>query len=123
MPLSRIAAPAALAGGVLWIVRALLGGGDGPLVDTLQLLGLVCLLVAAALFGSTLVRSDNLGMRVVVALASALLLLAMVEAFRPPGARWYDATWGALAAVVGGVALLRQRGRTPERPATGAHAR
>lgn len=122
MPLSRIAAPAALAGGVLWIVRALLGG-DGPLADTLQLLGLVCLLVAAALFGSTLVRSDNVGMRVVVALASALLLLAMVEAFRPPGARWYDAFWGAVAAIVAGVALLRQRGRAPHRPASGAHAR
>lgn len=123
MPLVKLAAPLAVAGGLLWIVRALLGGGEGPLAGTLFVLGLACLLAAAALFGSSLVRSDALGMRVVVAVASALLALSLVEAFRPPGARWYDAFWGAVALVAGGVALLRRRGGPAAAPRSGAHAR
>lgn len=123
MPPAKLAASAALLGGVLWILRALLGGGSDPLAGTLHFVGLASLLVAAAVFGTTLVRSDALAMRVVVAVASALLVLSMIEAFRPVGSVWYDGFWGIVAALIGGVSLLRQRGRAPGRPAAGAHAR
>ncbi|WP_191278326.1 hypothetical protein [Nocardioides flavus (ex Wang et al. 2016)] len=122
MSTARPAAVLALLGGALWIVHALLGGGDA-FAGTLRLIGLACLLVASAVFGATLVKSDAVAMRVVVALASGLLTLSLIEAFRPADSRWYDAFWGVLAALIGGVALLRGRGDTPRRPSTGAHAR
>ena len=100
-------------------------GGDDPdpLASTLHFVGLACLLVASAVFGATLVKSDAVAMRVVVALASGLLTLSLIEAFRPADTPWYDGFWGIVAALVGGVSLLRQRGRAPGRPAAGAHAR
>lgn len=121
---AKLAATAALLGGVLWIVRALLGGGDDPLVSTLHLVGMACVIVASAVFGSTLVKSDAVGMRVVVGLASGLLALSLIEAFRPGDSPWYDGFWGIVAALIGGLALLRGRGRSSGRPtAGGAHAR
>ncbi len=45
MPPAKLAAVLALLGGTLWIVRALLGGGDDPVPSTLHLIGLACLLV------------------------------------------------------------------------------
>ena len=123
MPSTKIAAPAAVAGGLLLVLAALLGGGDGPLVATLHLLGMAGLVVAAGLFGSTLVRSDAGAMRGLVGLASGLLVLSVVEAFRPATPHWYDAFWGVLAVVLGAVGLVRGRGASGARPATGAHAR
>lgn len=120
---ARLAAVLSLLGGALWIVHALLGGGDDPLASTLHFLGLACLMVASAVFGSTLVKSDAVAMRAVVALASGLLTLSLIEAFRPAGSTWYDGFWGAVAALVGGVALFRGRGRPSGRPSAGAHAR
>ena len=64
---AKIAAGAALLGGLLWIAHALLGGGSDPVPATLHFVGLGCILVAAAVFGSTLVKSDAVAMRVVVA--------------------------------------------------------
>lgn len=106
---------AALGGGVLWLAHAALGD-SGPLTDTLFALGLVCVIAAAAVFGSSLVKSDALGLRVVVGVASGLLALALIEAFRPGDSVLYDAFWGAVAAVLGGVAMLRARGRGDEEP-------
>jgi hypothetical protein len=123
MPPAKLSAAAALLGGVLWVVHALLGGGTDPLPNTLHFVGLACLLVAAALFGSTLVKSDAAGMRVLVGVASGLLALSLIEAFRPADTPWYDGFWGIVAAGIGGLALLRGRGRSPGRPRTGAHAR
>ncbi len=121
MPPAKLSACAALLGGVLWIVQALLGGGSDPLSSTLHFLGLACLLVAAAVFGSTLVRSDAVSMRVTVGLASGLLALSLIESFRSDSP-WYDGGWGVLAAVIGGLALVRSRGRASPDPAAGAHA-
>jgi MYXO-CTERM domain-containing protein len=123
VPLAKVAASLALLGGVLWIVHALLGGGDDPLLSTLHFVGLACLLVASAVFGTTLVRSDALAMRAVVALASALLTLSLIEAFRPADNVWYDGSWGVVAAVLGGLALARRRGDATGRTASGADAR
>jgi hypothetical protein len=55
MPPAKLAASAALLGGLLWILHALLGGGTEPLPRTLHFVGLACLLVASCLFGATLV--------------------------------------------------------------------
>lgn len=124
MPPAKLAASLALLGGVLWILHALLGGGDGPLLDTLHLLGLACVLVASAVFGTTLVKGDAVAVRAVVAVASGLLALSVIEAFRPAGAFWYDGFWGVVAAALGGLALVRGRDRsTGRRAAAGAHAR
>ena len=118
---AKLAAPLALAGGVLWILHAVLGGGSDPVAGILHFVGLACILAAAGLFGSGLVNSDAVGMRIVVVLASALLTLSLIEAFRPRGSAWYDGAWGCVAALLGGLALLRRRGRG--RPPAGAHSR
>ncbi|WP_297623576.1 hypothetical protein [Nocardioides sp.] len=123
MPPAKISASAALLGGVLWILHALLGGGSDPFLGTLHLLGLGCVLVAAAVFGSSLVKSDAVGMRVVVGLASGLLALSLIEAFRMSDTPWYDGFRGIVAAVIGATSLLRGRGRSPGRPTAGAHSR
>ena len=87
MPLVKLSASAALLGGLLLVAHALLGGGSDPVTSTLHFLGLTCLVVAAGAFGTTLVKSDAVGMRVVVGLASGLLALSLIEAFRPAGTR------------------------------------
>ena len=94
-----------------------------PLPATLHFVGLGLLVLAAAVFGSTLVKSDAVAMRVVVGLASGLLALALVEAFRVTDSGWYDGFWGVVAALVGGLALLRGRGRARPPRAGGAHSR
>ncbi|WP_231248958.1 hypothetical protein [Nocardioides furvisabuli] len=121
MPPAKLSASLALLGGVLWILHALLGGGSDPLPGTLHFLGLALVLAAAGLFGSGLVKSDAVGMRVLVGLASALLALSVVEAFRPPDSPWYDGGWGIVAALLGGIALVRRRGG--DRTSGGAHSR
>ena len=122
---AKIAAGAALLGGLLWIAHALLGGGGDPVPATLHFVGLAGILVASAIFGTTLVKSDAVAMRVVVGLASGLLALALTEAFRVTDSGWYDGFWGIVAALIGGIALLRGRGKTaPRRPKHGgAHSR
>ena len=123
---SPIAPVAALAGGVLWLTHAAIGG-SGPLTDTLYALGLVLILVAAAVFGSSLVKSDALALRIVVGLASGLLALSLIGAFRPGDSALYDAFWGVVAALLGGIALLRGRRRGPGRgegrTTSGSHSR
>ena len=118
---AQLAAPAAVLGGVLWIAHALLGAGSDPLASTLYVVGLVCVLAGAAIFGSSLVRSDARGMRVVVGLASGLLALSLIESFRPGDSPWYDGLWGMVAVLVGGLSLLRARGRS-EPPGAGTHS-
>ncbi|NHW78515.1 hypothetical protein, partial [Escherichia coli] len=76
-----LASGAALLGGLLWVAHAIIGGGSDPVPATLHFVGLACIVLAAASFGSTLVKSDAVVMRVVVGLASGLLALALVEAF------------------------------------------
>jgi hypothetical protein len=120
---AKLAPGAALLGGVLWIVHAVLGGGSDPLPATLHLAGLAFIVVASAVFGSTLVKSDAVAVRVTVALASGLLALALVEAFRVTDSAWYDGSWGIVAALIGGIGLLRGRGQPSGRPRHGAHAR
>ena len=122
---AKLAAGAALLGGLLWIAHALLGGGSDPVPATLHFVGLAAIVVASATFGSTLVKSDAVAMRVVVGLASGLLALALIEAFRVTDSGWYDGFWGAVAALIGAVALLRGRGQAAQRrPGSGgAHAR
>lgn len=123
MPPAKLAASSlALLGGVLLILHALLGG-DGLLLDALRVVGLVSLMVASALFGTTLVKGDAMGVRAVVAVASGLLALSVIEAFRPADAGWYDGFWGVVAALLGGLGILRTRGRSGGRRPAGAHVR
>ena len=107
MPPAKLAASLALLGGVLWILHALLGGGDGSVLDVLHVIGLACLMAASAVFGTTLVKSDAVAVRAVVGVASALLALSVIEAFRP-------------ADTVVVRRLLGRRGRGPRRPRAGA---
>ncbi|GAA1927715.1 hypothetical protein [Nocardioides hwasunensis] len=124
MPPAKLAATAAVLGGALWVLHAVLGGGDDPLSRTLFLVGFAALVVAAAVFGTSLVKSDAVGMRIVVGLASGLLVVSLVEAFRPAATHWYDGVWGILALAAGGASLLRSRSSgAGGRPAQGAHAR
>lgn len=125
MPPAKLAAAGAVLGGALWIVHALLGGGDDPLSDILFLVGMASLVVAGAVFGTSLVKSDAVAMRATVGLASGLLVLSLVEAFRPADTPWYNGFWGILAVVVGGISLARNRGSDAGggRPTQGVHAR
>jgi hypothetical protein len=125
MPPAKISAAAAVLGGALWVVHAVLGGGDDPVATTLFFVGMAALVLAAAIFGTSLVKSNAVAMRGVVGVASGLLMLSLVEAFRPPDTPWYIGFWGILAIVVGGLSLLRGRGGATDggRPAHGAHAR
>ncbi len=123
MPPAKLAASLALLGGALWILHALLGGGDGSVLDVLRVLGLACLMAASAAFGTTLVKGDAVAVRAVVGVASALLALSVIEAFRPADTPWYDGSWGVVAVVLGGLALVRGRARWTSRRPAGAHAR
>src|SRR5690349_4598219 len=123
MPPAKLAASLAVLGGVLWILHALLGGGDGSVLDVLNGIGLACLMAASAAFGTMLVKGDAVAVRAVVGVASALLALSVIEAFRPTGTAWYDGSWGVVAVLLGGLALARGRGRSPARRPAGAHAR
>ena len=107
MPPAKLAASLALLGGVLWILHALLGGGDGTLLDVLHVAGYVCLMGASAVFGTTLVKGDAVGVRAGGGGAGA------------QQAR----TGGVVAVLLGGLALARGRGRSPARRPAGAHAR
>ena len=121
---AKLAPGLALLGGLLWIAHALVGGGSEPVPATLHFVGLAFVLVASAVFGSTLVKSDAVAMRVVVGLASGLLALALIEAFRVTDSAWYDGFWGIVAALLGVIALLRGRGQEPARPTSrGSHSR
>lgn len=121
---ARLAAGAAFLGGLLWIAHALLGGGTDPVPATLHFVGLAFIIAAAAAFGSTLVKSDAVAMRITVGVASGLLALAMIEAFRGTQSAWYDGFWGIVAALIGGLALLRGRGKQQRAPrGGGAHSR
>ena len=122
MSRSSFAPAAAFLGGVLWLAHAALGG-SGPLTETLQWLGMVCIVAASVVFGSSLVKSDAIALRLVVGLASGLLALSLVEAFRPGVSQWYDAFWGGVAVLIGAIALLRGRGRGERRTHAGSHAR
>ena len=66
---------------------------------------------------------DAVAVRAVVGVASALLALSAIEAFRPADTSWYDGFWGVVALVLGGLALVRGRGRWTSRRPAGAHAR
>lgn len=121
---ARLAAAASLLGGLLWIAYALLGGGGDPVAATLRFVGLASVLLASVVFGSSLVKSDAVAMRVTVGLASGLLALALIEAFRVTDSPWYDGFWGIVAALLGALVLFRQRGRSPRAPRPGgAHSR
>lgn len=121
---TRLASGAALLGGLLWVAHALVGGGSDPVPATLHYAGLALIVLAAAAFGSTLVKSDAVAMRVTVGLASGLLALAVIEAFRGTDSGWYDGVWGVVAALLGAIALVRGRGKTPRRSRSGgAHSR
>lgn len=114
---------ASLVGGHLLLLHALVG--SGALADTMRLLGIALVVVAAAIFGSGLVRSDVQAMRGVTGLTAGLLALSMIEAFRPGtgAATGYYAAWGAVALIVGGVAVLRARRRGTLPHQSGSHAR
>lgn len=112
----------AVVGGHLMILRALIGG-SGPLSIALQVLALALLVLSAAAYGTTLVRSDAAALKVLVGLASGLLTLSVVEAFSPGDARFFDAVWGAAALMLGVPPLLRHLGREDVRPRAGSHAR
>ncbi|MCD6640532.1 MAG: hypothetical protein LT071_11550 [Nocardioides sp.] len=122
---SALFAPAcAVGGGLLWLVPPVLGA-DGTTGSLLHAAGLVLLLVAVALWGSTLVASTIVPLRVVVAVATALLAWSLVELVRPAAPDWYDQALGVVAVLVGVAVGVRARGREREAPARrgGAHAR
>ena len=117
---------AGLLGGLSWVVRLVLdlnGSGSGTPSDLLRWAGLVLLAVALAALGASLVSRSALWLRVIVGVAFPLLVWSVLEVLHPAGdPEAVDGVFGALAAVVAAVGLLRSRPPRRRTPA-GAHSR
>ena len=117
---------AGLLGGLSWVVRFVLdlnGSGTGIAADVLWWAGLVLLAVALAALGASLVSRSALWLRVIVGVAFPLLVWSVLEVLNPAGDQEaVDGIFGALAAVVAVVGLLRSR--PPRRRShAGVHSR
>ncbi len=102
MIVRTMAAVTGLLGGVVWIVAAVLGWGDDPLVDlpdTLWLVGYGLFVVCAAASGYTLVTTAPLWLRAVVTLGTGALAAVVVLSFAP------ELEVPAIPVLVGGVLL------------------
>ena len=100
MSVSRIGSLAALFGGLVWVVAAVLSWGDDELNQPLYVAGLALLVVAFAALGYALVATAPVWLRAVVTIATPLLGLMVWLILRDSLSSEY------LAAVVGGVLLL-----------------
>ena len=99
MPVSRAASGAAVLGGLVWVVAALLDLGE-DVNPVAYAVGLLCLLLALAGLGYALVERAPVWLRAVVSVATPLLgygvWFTVADAF----------TTDALPVLVGGVALV-----------------
>lgn len=110
----RLAALAGLIGGLAWIAAWALDrfAGSG-VADVLGWLGLVLVLLAAAVGGLALVPTAPAWLRAVAALGAAVLVWAVVAtAQESVGSRVVDLLAGVVAVVVAGTALGRVLART-----------
>ena len=85
---ARLAAAAALVGGLLWIAHAVLGGGSDPVPATLHFVGLGFILVASAIFGSIAIEDGA------------------PSSWRPP---WFDTTIASAPLLVASLASSTSR--------------
>ena len=118
MTVSRLGAVAAVLGGLLWVVAALLGWGDDALNQPLYVAGLVLLVVAFAALGYALVATAPIWLRAVVTIATPALGLMVWLILRDSLPSEYVAavTGGVLLLAGGGIALGRSRSKTPASP-------
>ena len=100
MSVSRIGALAAILGGVVWVVAAVLAWGDADLDTTQYYVGFALLVVAFAAMGYALVATAPVWLRAVVTVATPLLGTMIWLIVRDSIADAY------VSAVVGGVLLL-----------------
>lgn len=112
MTISRVGSLAAVLGGLVWIVAAVIGWGDDELDQPLYLAGLVLLVLAFVALGYALVSSAPVWLRVVVAVATPLLGLMVWLILRDSLSSEYVAVLaGGVLLLVGGAIALGRSGR------------
>jgi hypothetical protein len=118
MTVTRLGSVAALVGGLLWVVAAVLGWGDDTVNQALSLGGLALLVVAFAALGYALVTTAPVWLRAVVTVATPVLGAMVWVIVADSVSTEYVAVLagGLLLLVGGGVALPRGRRTTVERP-------
>lgn len=119
----KIGSFAALLGGVVWLVTAVLEWGSEP-NRTLYLAGVVLMLVALAAAGYALVATAPLWLRLVVGLATpALGLMVWLFVYDGVSAKHLTLLGGGIALLLGsGLALSRGRDKEGEPAGPGSHA-
>ena len=123
MNVSRAATVAAVLGGLVWVVAAVLDLGQdvNPVAAAVGLLGF---LLALAGVGYSLVDRAPLWLRAVVTIATPLLgygvWFTIVDAFT--GSALPVLVSGLVLLAVGGFILLRDRGSVPAEPVRGRRA-
>lgn len=129
-PDRTLARLAGLLGGLVWLARWPLAGGDedGALADAAYWLGLVVLAISLAAYGAGLVKVG--WPKVVVGAALPVLAWTVLEALGGGDGLVLDALAGLVVAVVAAVGLVRSRDGAREgttggsrRSGTGTHAR
>jgi hypothetical protein len=118
----RIGSFAALLGGVVWLVAAVLEWGAEP-NQNLYLTGLALMMLALAATGYALVATAPLWLRVVVTLATAALGLMVWLIVRDSAADHIALLGGGIALLLGaGLALSRGRETGSAPQGRGSHA-
>ena len=127
MSVSRLGSIAAVVGGVVWIIAALLAWGEDELGTALYVVGFVLLVAAFAALGYALVATAPVWLRAVVTLATpalgAMVWLIIKDAI--PQAYVAAVVGGVLLLVGGGIALSQSSGpsRAEPTPPRGGHRR
>lgn len=118
MSVSRLGSIAAVVGGVVWIIAALLAWGEDELGTALYVVGFVLLVAAFAALGYALVATAPVWLRAVVTLATpalgAMVWLILKDAV--PQAHVSAVVGGVLLLLGGGIALSRSGGSAPAEP-------
>jgi hypothetical protein len=117
MSVSRIGALAAILGGMVWVVAAVLAWGDEDLDTALYYAGFALLVVAFAAMGYALVATAPVWLRAVVTVATPLLGTMIWLILRDSIADAYVSAvvGGVLLLVGGGIALGRAASSAPKK--------
>ena len=127
MSVSRLGSIAAVVGGVVWIIAALLAWGEDELGTALYVVGFVLLVAAFAALGYALVATAPVWLRAVVTLATpalgAMVWLILKDAI--PQAYVAAVVGGVLLLVGGGIGLSQSGGSSAAEPTPprGGHRR
>lgn len=120
MTLRQLGGGLSVLGGLLWIVRWLIGASGG-LSSVMLYLGLAVILVGLMCIGLTLVKGSSRMLDVVVGFALPALVWSVYWAIREGvtfDLQTYDGVVGVLAVLVGAALAVKSKPRVHADPAT-----